>query len=218
MVTVAGDPGGVAAGAASDAEVGDPTLLGNYLRNWRPSPAEGRDWMRPSLHGFSRLGERAADVGVELRALVDLYLSATWRMWRLLPGVAAGAGAGAQGADRAAGAAVPDLTTIGEAVLHAADDAVAAATEDTRRRAGRPFGGRGAARREFLDDLLTGSSDQALLAERAEVLGLPLTGPRVVVVSPRRRAALPRGHRGGRRRDPAGHGGRRGPRLGGVDP
>jgi len=39
----------------------------------------------PELSGYGGRGEQAALSGVALRGLVDLFLSATWRLWRELP-------------------------------------------------------------------------------------------------------------------------------------
>src|SRR5262249_48254523 len=99
--------------AASRETGGVPAgLLGGYLPAARGAASSARRWAAADLAEYARSGERAAESGVALRGLVDLYLSATWRLWRELPG-----DTGSPAALRAAGLAV----------LRAADDAVAAA-------------------------------------------------------------------------------------------
>ena len=91
--------------------------------------ASGRRLTAAELAGYGRSGEQAALAGVALRGLVDLYLSATWRLWRELP----------------AGTSLAAVRAAGLAVLRAADDAVAAAAEGFERALpdrGPPGGGR----------------------------------------------------------------------------
>ncbi len=47
----------------------------------------GRRLRRAELEGYAARGAEAALAGVALRALIDLYLSACWRLWRELPTV-----------------------------------------------------------------------------------------------------------------------------------
>ena len=98
-----------------------------------------------------------------LRGLVDLYLSATWRLWRELPGLT-------------------DLRAAGLGVLRAADDAVAAAAEGFERAHLSIARREEAERLEFVDDLLSGR-DAADLLVRGERLGLRLAGPHLVVLA-----------------------------------
>jgi sugar diacid utilization regulator len=105
---------------------------------------------------------------VALRAVVDLYLSAAWRAWPRLPAVS--------GDDAAA------IREAGRVVLRASDDVVAAVAEGfsaARRAVAR---GEASARREFVDDLLSGMADPTGLLARAESYGLQLTGAHAVVV------------------------------------
>ena len=114
-------------------------------------------------------GREAAERGVALPALVDLYLGAARTAWPDLPAVRDGSGA-------------PELRRAGSAVLAAVDQAVAAVCEgyaDARRMAVRA---EEAVRREFVDDLLTGTSALGLLVERAPMLGLRLEADHVVLV------------------------------------
>ena len=87
-----------------------PGLLGDYLPAVVDASASGRRLTAAELASYGRSGEQAAESGVALRGLVDLYLSATWRLWRELP---------------AEGDTLTALRAAGLAVLRAADDAVA---------------------------------------------------------------------------------------------
>jgi sugar diacid utilization regulator len=128
---------------------------------------------RTELEGYRRLGGEAADAGVPLAALIDLYLSVTWRLWRHLPAV------------EAAVSDLPQVQSVGETVMRAAGEAVTAVTavSDGYQMARQAVIRRQeAARREFIDDLLTGSSDVSGLLARATGFGLDLTGPHAVAV------------------------------------
>lgn len=160
----------VALDAAQEAGRVDPALLGTFLPELAAAAADGSRLDAGTLDRCARLGERAGEQGVPLRDLVDLYLSAAWRAWRLLPAVADAGG----DADR--------VRDVGEVALRAVDDAVAAVGDGY-------LAGRRAAvrreeslRREFLDDLFSGTGDTASLAARADSLGTDLSGPRLVAV------------------------------------
>lgn len=162
----------VARAAASDAGGVDEGLLGDYLEIVIDAAATGRRLRREELDHSRTHGTRAAEAAVPLRALMDLYLSAAWRLWRHLPEVRAAAGP-------AGGARV---VAAGEAMLRAVDDAVAALADgyqSARRRLGREQEG---ARRRFLDDLLEGGSVSEVL-EQAPAFGVTLTGPHIVSVA-----------------------------------
>ncbi len=156
---------GVATGASDDAGGLDPELLGDFLAASERAAATGRRLGRAELARYRERGGEAARGGVALRALVDLYLSAAWRLWRHLPAVL-NAAHDPQGVVRA-----------GEAVLRAADDAVAAVTEGFQLARRRVIRAEEAARREFVDDLLLGRGDAAGLVDRAAEYGLDLSGP-----------------------------------------
>jgi DNA-binding PucR family transcriptional regulator len=155
----------IAVAAGREAGGVPPDLLGDYLPIVVDAAATGRRLTKSELHACHDRGADAAHGGVPLRELVDLYLSATWRLWRHLP---TGRGRGER---------------PGEAVLRAADDAVASATggyqEARRRMVRREIGDR----REFVDDVLSGRTDVARLVERAAQYGLQLTGTHVVCVA-----------------------------------
>ena len=159
------------AGAGSDEAGGVPAeLLGDYLPAALDAARTGRRLTSAELAGYGHSGEQAAEAGVALRGLVDLFLSATWRLWRELP------------FPETAGASA-DLRAAGLGVLRAADDAVAAAAEGFER-AQLSIARRDEAERlEFVDDLLSGRGAVPDLLVRGERLGLRLAGPHHVVVA-----------------------------------
>ncbi len=159
----------VAEAAAADAGGLDPHLLGDFLDSVWTAVSARRRLPEHRTARYRLLGERAAGDGVALRALLDLYLSAAWRLWRLLPPVAAPDDA----------AAVVDA---GEVVLRASDDAVAALTEGYQLARRQLVRREESARREFVDDLLTGSSDVPGVLHRAQRYGLDLAAPHAVTV------------------------------------
>jgi sugar diacid utilization regulator len=162
-----------------------PDLLGDYLPAVLEAARTGRRLTPPELAGYGRSGEQAAENGVALRGLVDLYLSATWRLWRELPADDSGPGlraARAAGTMRAAGG-TSVLREAGLAVLRAADDAVAAAAEGFERAHLSIARRQEAERIEFLDDLLGGRGSLAELVARGARLGLRLAGRHQVVLA-----------------------------------
>ncbi|MEZ0493163.1 PucR family transcriptional regulator [Kineococcus sp. TBRC 1896] len=166
----------VAHDAAQDAGGIDPALLGDFLDAvWR-AVVSGRRLSTARTARYRAVGEDAAASGVALRALLDLYLSAAWRLWRSLPPVR-------DAAEDPAG-----VVTAGEVVLRATDDAVAALTEGYQIARRQLVRREESDRREFVDDLLAGTSDLPGLLRRAPRHGLDLTGPHAVCVV---RAATP---------------------------
>ena len=156
------------ASAASREAGGVPvTLLGGYLPAAADAAASGRRLTVAELAGYGTSGEQAALSGVALRGLVDLFLSATWRLWRELP----------------AGTSPAAARAAGLAVLRAADDAVAAAAEGFERALLAVARREEAERREFFDDLLSGRGRVGDLLVRGDQLGLRLAGPHQVVVA-----------------------------------
>jgi len=158
----------VATAAGREAGGVPAELLGDYLEIVLDAAATGRRLTAAELAACRDRGGDAARARVALRELVDLYLSATWRVWRLLP---------MPGSHR-----VERLRDAGEAVLRAADDAVASATEGYQLARRAMIRHEVADRREFIDDLLSGRSDVAGLVERAAQYGLQLAGPHAVIV------------------------------------
>jgi hypothetical protein len=154
--------------AASREAGGVPAaLLGSYLPAVLDAARTGRRLAAAELAACARSGEQAAEDGVALRGLVDLYLSATWRLWRDLR-------------ERREPAALHDA---GLAVLRAADDAVAATAggfEHAHLAVARRQEGE---RIEFVDDLLAGRGGMADLVSRGARFGLRLAGPHQVLVA-----------------------------------
>ena len=103
-----------------------------------------------------------------LRAVVDLYLSAAWRAWPLLPAVTS---------DDAAA-----IRRAGLQVLHACDDVLAAVAEGFTAARRAMVRREESLRREFVDDLLSGTADPARLLTRSEAYGLQLGGSHAVAL------------------------------------
>lgn len=156
--------------AAEDAGGLSTDLLGDFLDVLSSAVSDGRPLSRRQLRTLRTHGDTAARQGVALRALLDLYLSSAWRLWRTLPAIV--------DAERDPGAVV----TAGEVMLHAVDDAVAELAEGFQLARRSLVRAEVSARREFVDDLLSGSADIAGVLGRAENFGLDLTGPHAVVV------------------------------------
>lgn len=151
-----------------------PHALEGYLQALLTVATTGRRLSGEEESDCRRLGGEAAARGTPLPAVVDLYMTASRRLWPLLPELVAGV--------RRRPFRSSELVGIGEAVWRAADTALAAlasgyveAQRDVVRR-------EEAHRRRFVDDLLTGRSDLGSLVERAEHFGLTLTASHLVVV------------------------------------
>ncbi|MFF3315964.1 PucR family transcriptional regulator [Streptomyces sp. NPDC003035] len=121
--------------------------------------ATGRRLTREELEGLRSRGERAAEAGLGLRALVRAHLSAARTTHPALP--------------RAAH----------DHLLAAVEQAVDAFAEGHERAQLLAVRQEEAARREFIDDLLYGRSDLGRLAERAERFGLLLSHAHAVAVA-----------------------------------
>jgi hypothetical protein len=156
--------------AAEEAGGLDPALLGDFLDVLAEVAESSAPLPDAALAACRTLGARAADDGVPLRALVDLYLSAAWRIWGQLPAVRAASDVGR-------------VRVVGEAVLRASDAAVAAAAEGFQAARRSAVRREESARREFVDDLLGGTADIGALAARAEEFGLDLGGPHALAVA-----------------------------------
>ena len=161
----------IAAESVDDAGGVSVDLLADFLPVLLVAVATGNRLPRKALSVYGRAGREAAASGVALRALLDLYLSAAWRLWRHLPAVAGAA------QDPAA------VVRAGEVMLRAADDVVAVLTEGYQLARRELVATQAAARRECVDDLLLGGTQAtAGLVERAGLFGLNLAGPHAVVV------------------------------------
>jgi len=157
----------VAAGAARDAGGIDPGLLGDFLPIVVEAAASGRRLRRAELRACGERGGAAALVGVPLRALVDLYLSACWRLWEELD----------TGADAA------QVRASALAVLRAADDAVAALAEGFQLARNDLSRQQESTRHDVFDLLLAGGPAAVEATGRAADLGLDLTSPHAVLVA-----------------------------------
>ena len=158
----------VAADAARDAGGVPAELLGDFLTALVAAVVAGEPIAPTRLRPYRTLGDRAARQGVALRALLDLYLSAAWRLWRHLPPVAGAA----EHPDR--------VVVAGEVMLHATDDVVAALAEGYQLARRSLVRTQESARREFIDDLLNGATDVVGVLHRAAGFGLDLSGPHAV--------------------------------------
>ncbi|OAA28109.1 PucR C-terminal helix-turn-helix domain-containing protein [Frankia sp. EI5c] len=192
--------------AAADARL-HAGLLGDYLDVLASAADSGRRLSRAELDTFRALGQAAAESGASLPALVDLYLSATWRIWPSLPTVrqadrtARDLDRVTRGLDRTASdpqprdpqprdpsgaptaGAVARTRAAASAVLRASDDAVAAVCEGYERARTARARSEEALRRELVDDLLTGTSELGPLLERSAAFGLRLEAGHVVLVA-----------------------------------
>lgn len=159
----------VAEGAADDAGGIDPGLLGGFLPIVVEAASSGRRLRRGELTACGERGSAAAQAGVPLRALIDLYLSACWRLWERLDVVVDGDAA--------------RIRAAGLAVLRAADDAVAALAEGFQLARNDLSRQQESTRRELFDTLLAGGPDAVAVTGRAADVGLDLTSPHAVLVA-----------------------------------
>lgn len=160
----------VAAGGASDAGGLSVDLLGDFLPVVVAAVAAGEPLTRKQLQPYESFGDAAARQGVALPALLDLYSSAAWRLWRHLPPVVE---------------AQEDPTGVvaaGEVMLRAIDDVVASLAEGFQAAQRSLLRAQESARREFVDDLLTGGVGAVSVLARASGFGLQLSGPHAVAV------------------------------------
>jgi len=161
----------IAAAAAQDAGGLPLDLLADFLPVLVGAVESGNRLPRRALSAYGKAGRDAAGNGIALRALLDLYLSAAWRVWPHLPAVINAV------VDPAA------VVRAGEFMLRSVDEVVAVLTEGYQLARRDLVAAQAAARREFVDDLLLGGT-QALagLVERAGLFGLNLAGPHAVIV------------------------------------
>ncbi|MGA5872603.1 PucR family transcriptional regulator [Streptomyces cinereoruber] len=138
-------------------------MSGEYLEGYAKILAEasatGRRLTRDELEALRARGERAAEAGIGLRALIRSHLSAAGELRAELP--------------RAAG----------DHLLAAVEQAVDAFAEGHERAGVLAVRQEEAYRREFIDDLLYGRSDLGRLAQRAERFGLLLAHAHAVAVA-----------------------------------
>lgn len=154
----------IAERAASDAGLA-PTLLGTYIFDANRVATSASRLSAAELDDCRQLGERAAEDGVDLPALLDLYLSATWRLWDALR----------------ANTSIDRSGMFASALFRAADDVAAALGRGYASAQRRVIRREEAVRRELIDDLLAGRSGPET-AEQARRAGFNLaSGHRVIV-------------------------------------
>ncbi|MGW5192732.1 PucR family transcriptional regulator [Kribbella sp. NPDC004138] len=160
--------------AIAEAAAGDSQapleLLVEYLTLLADAAISGR---RPRDHELAivrELGRRAAEQGIPAGRVVDLYLSAAWRMWRDLPDVVP-----YRDRDTVRASAQTVLRVVGEAIAVLVDSYQVATQHLIRQEE--------ALRRELVDDLLRGDADVSRIVERAEPFGLDLGRPHQVVLA-----------------------------------
>ncbi|MGW3665028.1 PucR family transcriptional regulator [Streptomyces sp. NPDC005141] len=135
--------------------------LEGYARILADVSVTGRRLTRDEVESRRTLGERAADAGHGLPALVSAHLSAARAAWPAWP-------ASPHSADSTLAAIQQVIDAFAEGFGRA--QLLAVRKEE-------------AARREFIDDLLYGRSDLGRLAERAERFGLRLSHAYAVAVA-----------------------------------
>jgi sugar diacid utilization regulator len=147
-------------------------LLGEFLPMLAQAAIDGRRPRPHQLEAVRDLGRRAAEQGVGAGQTVELYLSATWRLWRKLPIVVR-----SHDSEKVRAAA--------EAVLRVLDDAVGALAESHQAARRDMIRHEESLRREFVDDLLRGDADVSRLVERAVPFGVDLGAPHHVALAAR---------------------------------
>ena len=154
--------------AGKDAGV-DPELLGRYLQGVLKAARSSRSLGGTELEAFDRIGEEAAERGIDLSALLDLYLSATWRLWREIPAAEA--------------ASTTALAAVADSLFRSSDDTAQALGRGYQRGQRLAIRREEAKRREFAEDLLSGAGDLEQLRERAAAFGFHLPAAHRVVVA-----------------------------------
>ncbi|MGY1707414.1 PucR family transcriptional regulator [Geodermatophilus sp. SYSU D00697] len=161
---------------ASAGEHGMPVaLLDGYLTALWTVARTGRRLSVEEERACRRLGGEAAAAGLALPSVVDLYMTASRRLWPRLPDLMAGV--------RGRPLRPAELVGLGEAVWRAADTALAALAAGYVEAQREVVRREEAFRREFVDDLLSGHPDVGSLVQRAEPFGLTLTAAHVVTVA-----------------------------------
>lgn len=133
--------------------------LEGYVHILSDACETGRKLTREERESLRNRGEKAAEAGIGLRALVRAHLAAAGTVRTGMPGSAA------------------------DHLLAAVEQAVDAFAEGHERAQHLAVRQEEAARREFIDDLLYGRSDLGRLAERAERFGLLLSHAHAVAVA-----------------------------------
>jgi DNA-binding PucR family transcriptional regulator len=152
---------------AAEEDSGAPRrLLGSYVATSAACATRAMRLGERELDEFGHLGARAAEEGIELRRLLDLYLSATWRLSEHLAAFEGELG-----------------TTWATPLFRAADDAAAALGAGYERAQRRAIRREEAIRRELVDDLLTGGVLGESVRDLAGQVGFNLAGVHQAVVT-----------------------------------
>lgn len=154
---------------SAERDAGAPrALLGSYLVAGLDCATNLRRLSAPDVERIRALGELAAEQGVELPNLLDLYLSATWRLSEAV----------------AAGESPPgNVGAWGTALFRVSDDAAEALGHGYQAAQRRTIRREEAVRREFVDDLLGGHAAGQTLRELARQVGFNLAGTHRCVVA-----------------------------------
>lgn len=152
----------------------DPALLAGYLPALLHVAATARRLGEQERDACRRAGADAARSGVALPAMVDLYMTASRRLWPQLPELVA--------ALRGRRVRSGELMGLGDAVWRAADEALAALAAGFLEAQLLLVRTEEAAHQQFVDDLLTGTGSVGSLVERAEPYGLSLAAAHLVAV------------------------------------
>ncbi|HEY6740223.1 MAG TPA: PucR family transcriptional regulator, partial [Actinopolymorphaceae bacterium] len=158
----------VATEAGRDAGV-PADLLGDFLPLLAEAATTGRPLDRVTSAAVGMAGRRAAEDGIPVGRAVQVYVSATRRLWRQLPVVTAGE--------------AEQVRTAGETVLRILNDALASLVDGYLAARRLMVRREEAMRRQLIDDLLRGDPDVAGVVERAEPFGLDLTRAHQVVLA-----------------------------------
>jgi len=158
----------IASDASTEAGGLDPAPLGEFVSDLAHAVTDGSGH-RAMLQRCRARGRDAARRGVALRALIEAYLAAARLLWRQLPVVAEEADA-------------PAIAGAGDLMLEAIDDAMAALTAGYQQARQSLVREQASARREFVDDLLSGRADVGALVQRAAGFGLDLSRSHAVAV------------------------------------
>ena len=155
--------------AARDAGTG-VELIGEYLSLILAAAENGKRFSAADLDAFRAQGADAAERGVALAVVLDLYLSATWRLWDAVN-------------SEASGSSQVTIGSIASTMFRAADDAAEALAEGYAETQRRTVRFEESLRREFVDDLLAGTTAVQQLRERANRFGFNIAGTHHVVVA-----------------------------------
>ncbi len=142
-------------------------MLGEYLQTVLSAARTQRRLTRSELESCRDAGERAAARN-SLASVLDLYLSATWRLWQEIN-------------SRSSGTTPDILGAAAEVIFRAADDAVAALAQGYETAQRQAIRREEALRREFVEDLLSGRGGEGF-DERAARFGFNLAGSHIAVV------------------------------------